>query len=469
MPLRENRLYEYVPAAIDSLTKGLTIGVRFTSTKSKNILHQHYRVTKVKNAVKVELFDREVYFMRASDDPKNRINAADFDTLLDLDFFSNKSLLSQAGYTFAMVNSHAVPKKYHIDYDYEKKEDWPEVIADSGGFQLRTGVADFLSPKEIVEAQGRICSIGISLDVPFPLTHGSEVSLFRRAAFVQKWNNEVFKAHKTKNMKLMNVIHGPNFYLLDKYREVVEDEDIDRVAIGGVRKLELTPLVFRLMNVILKGKKYKQYHALGVSGLERWVLLCYLAHKKIAKLITSDSSSYIQCGINMQAFDNTRLCYSQDMRSATPDISQYRRLACSCPVCSTLEYAVLANDRANSMSFSALVAHNLFVGKSYLDEIYQLTSHSHKEILAYLSQHVTKQKLLTIQKAMHAVDMSLQDGLEKAARRYSPYLLSKDPTTHTNRNTIFQGVSVTTEATKKMRERVDFVLSQFEKFHGKSS
>jgi queuine/archaeosine tRNA-ribosyltransferase len=457
--------YSYVPAALDSSTRGFTLGVRYRKPDADN----KYKVTKVKNAIRIDLIDRQVYFLRSSKDPSHRLMALDMDEVLDLTFSANPSLLTKAGFDFAMVNSHSLPQKYYRDYAHEETKDWPEIVADSGGFQLSTGTSDFLDPKAIVEAQNQICSIGISLDIPFPITHVSEVPLLRRAAHTQRLNNEVFKKHKRPGLKLMNVFHGPNFYLFDKYREVVEDSSIDRVALGGVRRLDLTSLALRILNATLKGPKYKQYHVLGVSGLERWVLLCYMAHKNIAKLLTSDSSTYLQCGATLQAFDPGRLCYSKSLQMIRPEVEQHQRLFCSCPVCSVLGYTSTMNDRSNPMGFQAAVFHNLFVGKNYIDEIYELTKLPLGEILKYLSKYSSHGKVQTMRNAMQAVDMALQDGLEKAAKKYSPFLLQKEPYSPVRHAGLFKGVNVASKKSLDMRERIGKLLDKFDRYHGTNS
>lgn len=467
--------YEYVPAALDSLAKGSMIGVKFNK-RDLSKTHTHdttYKVERHGPTTVIKMVDREVHFLKNSDDYTTRLNSFDYDVLVDSDLFMNKGLLSELGYNYAMVNTHAVPLKYHhLDYAHERsksKVPWPEVIADSGGFQIRTGVHGFLSPEETVKIQNKVCSVGIALDIPFPVTHKDEVSLFRRAALVQRANNEVYKKHKSKGLEIMNVIHGPNFHLLDRYREVIEDESIDRVSIGGVRKLELTPLIFRLLNVILKGKKYKHYHALGVSGIERWVLLCYIAQQNIAELITSDSTTYMKNGFNMQYFEPNRLCYTRDIRSNLPKVEQYRRLTCSCPICSTIGYSAPVIDRAVTDGSRAVTLHNTFVSRDYLAEIYEVASLPCKELLAYLKPRMSTAKLQTVQVSLAAVDMALQESLDKAAAKFSPYLLQKDPTTATKQAGLFHGINKVDKATIALRERVDLVLKQFEEHHGMES
>lgn len=462
MTQRLDKRYEYVPAGIESHPKGLAIGVRYKKKISKDFIAA---TRKLGNGYEVELNDRFVFFLRANDKVEKRDIGLDLDEVVSYDFLGNRRSLKDMGYNYVMLNALTTPRKFHIDYDYEKTEDWPETIADSGGFQLRTGVSDFVGPEDTIKAQNNSSSIGISLDVPFPIFATEDVTLLARAAKVQRLNNKISDPLKRPSLSRMNVFHGPNLYLIDKYREVVEDENYDRVSIGGVRRLGTVPLVLRLMNVILKGKKYKHYHALGVSGTERWVALCYLAHKGLAPLITSDSSTYIQCAKNLQYYDNTKLHYSLDIRQSSKLVSRYSRLPCSCPVCSIVGSSVALTARENKMGFLGVCAHNLHVNRNYIDEIYELTKQPKAEIAAFLDKNMYLEKLGTTRQALDAIDMALQDGIEAAVKRHAPFLARKEPVVIGQAGGLFSKVQVTPQITAT-RTRVDEILKRFEDYHG---
>lgn len=417
--------YEYVPASIDSLPRGLTLGVRFRKRRDTSI-----PLKRVDNLIKMEIPDRTIYLIRQSFDGGPE-RFPELDVVVDLDYFRNKSLLKAAGYGFGMVNAFAIPKKYYRDYDYENDETWAHIIADSGGFQLSTGVADFLDPVEVIKTHNSVCSHGIALDIPFPVLSREDVPLLQRAAAIQNKNTRVFLKHKRESLHLMNVFHGPNLYLLDKYRESVEQEDLNRVALGGVVRADLNTLILRLLHMITSGKKYRQYHALGVSGVERWVLLSYLAHRVDVPLITSDSTTYIKHGFNLEVNDPNRLCYGLDLRGRHNTVlERQQRLNCNCPVCSALGVTYPYTTPENKLSSALMVVHNLFVYRNYINTIWELTSPgvSHKEIITYLTGHVTnKSKLQTISQALIAVDTALDKSVVTACKKYSPGLLEKDP------------------------------------------
>lgn len=447
------RPYSFMPASIDSTDNCLTLGVKYEKNKE-------YTHTKMGNSFKVTLPDRTLYLFRSFMPTTDRLLNLDIDEYVELDVFNNKSLLGEMGFDYAMVNSSAIPKTYlYDDYDSERKKLWPTIVADSGGFQLARGVVDFLSPLEIVNCHNKSCDAGMTLDIP--MAHTLQKHFLERAAKVNLKNNKIFEKHKRKSLELINIFHGGTFYSRDKYREVVEDDSYDRVALGGVKTLELTPLVLQIIQAVTKGKKYKQYHVLGVSGLERWILLSYLGHKNIATQITSDSSSHIQSGINVQYFEPHQLVSINSIGDTARSSNIFRQLHCSCPACSLVKYVKPVGDQSFSLGNKMTVSHNLFMTKSYVDEIWELTKLPKKEILSSLRHIFKPAKLETISRAMSAVDVALQDSVEKSAEKYCPYLLKKY--VETTSSGIYG--DTTTKVSKEAFDRTERVISTYETFH----
>jgi hypothetical protein len=451
--LRPSRPYEYMPASIDSTDKALTIGVRFEKNKKTSY-------EKNRNGIIMRFPDRTLYCFRSFMPSHDRMMDQKVDYVQEMDIFTNKGLLGEMGFKYAMVNASAVPSTYFYDnYDLEKQDLWPLIVSDSGGFQLHSGKEHFLNPHEIVKNHNRLCDIGIVLDLPLP--HRFQKDLLLRAADMQKKNNAIFIKEKRKSLEFLNVFHGSTFYMRQKYRDIVEDSAMDRVALGGVKTLDLIPLALHTLFVVMNGRKYKQYHVLGVSGLERWVILSYIGHKKLAKLITSDSSSYIQCGINMQYFEPQKLLSTVHMGDYGRACNANRTLHCSCPVCNTIKYAH-GMALTESIGFRGVLTHNLYTNRSYLDEIWELGAQPKQEILTYLRPYFNKKKLETIGLALQAVDMAIEDGVKKAAERYAPYLLDKY--VGVEKKGLFN-VEQDSKEDKKLFARFDGILSRYEAFH----
>lgn len=448
------RKYEYVPAAIESAPKGFFVGVRTDNKKHVD----SYEVKVLKNGYSVRTGNRTVYFLRACQTYGDNVNY-DFDVVHNEDYFLNPKLLTELGFKYAMVNSQAVPNIYKPKvWKSYRETNAPIFISDSGGFQISTGVSGFISPEDTVKSQSLVSDIGIALDVPFPITAKDQVPLFIRAAKTQKQNLSVQRACKSDHLELMNVIHGSNFYLLDTYRGIVEDSFSERMSIGGVRKLGVVPMCLRLLHVIREGRKYKHYHALGVSGVERWFALNYLAQKNVAELITSDSTTYLKNGINMQFFTPGRLCYCSDARTARPKLEANRRLACSCPACSTVATAAALADRVNRAGSNALVSHNLITSRAYLAEIHDIVRLPHREIGQVLKGVIPTVKIQNILRAMTVIDCALQDGVTKAAAKYCEYMVKKDPV-KTITNNLFH-----IETPVKVA-KISAILDVFDRYH----
>lgn len=443
-----------MPASIDSTDKGISIAVKY----EKNLENS---IEKIPNGTRMRYPDRTLYGYRSFMPSHERVLNHPVDEILDMDIFTNKSLLSEMGFQFAMVNSSAMPATYLFkDHDKERKKDWPLIVSDSGGFQLHSGAEEFLDPNDIVDKHNRACDIGIALDLPLP--HHFQKNLLLRAAAVQKSNTAVFLKKRRKSLQILNVFHGSTFYMRQKYRDVVEDDSINRVALGGVKTLDLIPLILHAIFVITKGKKYEQYHVLGVSGLERWILLSYLGHKKIAKLITSDSSSYIQCGIKMQYFEPHRLLSTLGLGDYLWQTNANRTLHCSCPVCSMLKYTEALGSLDSVVGFRGVLHHNLFLTRAYLDEIWELGALSKGEIMSNLRPYFNPAKLKEIGLALQAVDMALQDGVEVAAKKYAPYLLDKF--VGVERKGLY-ATDQQDDGDKKRFNHFDGILKRYEKFH----
>lgn len=451
---RPARPYEYMPASIDSTDKALSVGVKYERNAK-------YSAEKVNNGIVMRFPDRTLYCFRSFMPSHERMLDVPLDEVLEMDIFTNKGLLGEMGFKYSMVNSSAIPSTYvYNDYDAEKRDLWPLIVSDSGGFQLHSGAEDFLDPHTIVGMHNRVCDIGIVLDMPLP--HRFQKDLLMREAAIQKKNTEIFLKDKRPSLEFLNVFHGSTFYLRQKHREQVEDKRINRVALGGVKTLDLIPLVLHTLFVVLNGHKYDQYHVLGVSGLERWVALSYIGHKKLAKLITSDSSSYIQCGINMQYFEPQKLLSTLHLGDYMRQVNKQKMLHCSCPVCSICKYTMAIGSHENSIGFRGVLTHNLFTNRSYLDEIWELGGQPKAEILSYLRPYFNKKKLETIGLALQAIDMAIEESPEKAAAKYAPYLNEKY--VGKQRQGLFT-VDTTTKEDKMLFERFDGVLKRYEKYH----
>ena len=454
--LRPDRRYEYMPASLDSFIKGYTVGVKY-----KPKVDDVSKLDRVKNGFRIERPDRVLYFMRSFIPSADRLLDVDFDQVLDLDFCANRSLVGRHGYNYAMVNSSAMSEKYsYPDYAAERQPDWPLYVADSGGFQLHSGTEEFLDPVAIVKKHSSVCDIGIALDIPIP--HMLQDTFITRAAAVQRKNNEVFRKHAVGSLDVMNVLHGNTFYLKDRFRETVEDNSFTRLAVGGMKTLDLVPLVLQLIYAIKGGKAYDQYHALGVSGLERWLALSYLGHKKIAKLITSDSSSYIQSGKGLRFYDPHRLMGTVDLRDSIGKVNDYARLPCNCEICTIQKYVSTFTDRKFTLGFASNTGHNLLVTRNYVDEIYELAGYPKKEIFSWLRRFTSPARLKVIALALNAVDMAVEESPQKSAARYAPYLLQK--TAASTKQGLFGSMSQAEEG--KRRTHFETVISRYEKYHG---
>lgn len=448
--------YYWVPASIDSFPKAGSLAVKH---KKKPSFDNHLKLTKIKTGYKLEMYDRYVYLIKSILKGEDRYYAPNADEILNLDMCMNPSLLKSYGLDYVMVNSSAISKKYDAqDFDV-KYADHPDIISDSGGFQLLVGVLDFLNPKEVVERHNKVCDIGVVLDVPLQLPYHH--LFLKRAALVQKRNTEVFLEHKRPSLNLMNVFHGRTLDLRNRYREVVEIDDVEHVAIAGMLKQDVFAMTMHCLNVMMTGKKYKLYHMLGISGLEKTILMAYMASQNLAEVITSDSSKHIQTGVNGNFIAPERLGATIAIGVKSAHIRDATFAMCSCDLCNMLKYVkpyILPGFN------NLLVYHNLLVTKNQIDLLTEVAAAGPKETAKFVLQLTKKPELAKrVQGAMNMVDYAIDHGLNKTISKYSENLTAV--TKYNNTSGLFHNIEPGFND-KEYQARTDKVLSGYEKFHG---
>ena len=172
-------------------------------------------------------------------------------------------------------------------------------IQDSGGFQLWSGVEDFLDPKLIKNKHTLWADSGVGLDLP--LSGCSDEKVFLAGAKMLAANNQVMKSNK---YNLMNVSHGGTLKGREKWLNIVLEDPQTSMCIAGLRATamqqnisgvgdRISPVAFisHVLFTILKTQKYYQhYHVLGVATGWQMFLLSLVAHN-LGKTITSDSAT----------------------------------------------------------------------------------------------------------------------------------------------------------------------------------
>lgn len=219
-------------------------------------------------------------------------------------------------------------------------------IQDSGGFQLFSGVQDFIDPAELVLYHDRFADSGVSLDLPLSMIRDRAV--VEGGARMLAANSESLLKLRKQPWQLMNVSHGLTPQLRAAWQKIALAEPGDSLCIAGLRgsifkeAVGANPVAVaaHMLVGMLHPNNYQHYHLLGLSSVTGMILAALIANLH-GKVVTSDSTTYL----TGQQFGN----YGYNpIEPATEH--NYRRLHCSCKLCAFVEYEYWAQKNTYFLS-----------------------------------------------------------------------------------------------------------------------
>lgn len=300
----------------------------------------------------------------------------------------------------------------------------PVIVSDSGGFQMLTGVEDFIDPVRLTQWASAHADLLMALDVPCD-HQDMPLDKLKALAHLQNLNTDVILANKSDRLSLINILHGGTPEKLDAYRKIVERKHLTKIALGGNPR---NPISFadRTMHVLAQGQLYEHMHVLGVLTPKLVALMAYAARSPRANQITSDSSSATLSATNLAfaTWDaDSPLNYTQFKKRYDYNLPSIKNiLPCNCPTCTAIKYADVIGTCSNAGRFDAgaLTAHNLYVSIAYsqfLSEQIVDTSSNHAR--KFIQHHFRKDKnlndLLTAVDYIEAVNTT---SYEKARHKF---------------------------------------------------
>lgn len=274
--------YSFIPAALEE-HHGIGVYIRHRQRKGHHISIIEHRGPR---GVHLDCPDREIFITRNASNMhwNHSPTTGIYDEYVDLDPF--RGALTVDGVPHPLIMANAVAQGFRtkgLQYlprrhlPKEHRYGIPQVITDSGGFQVAFQKVDFIDPINLVEHYNASADIGVALDTP-PVACGLKDTL--KAARIQALNSEKMLQLKDASLSLMNVIHGGMGYM-DEYRKVVERPDMDRVSISGLARDGYPPIsAMEIMWKLRKGMPYKHYHGLGIQNLAYVIPFIHLADRK---------------------------------------------------------------------------------------------------------------------------------------------------------------------------------------------
>lgn len=217
------------------------------------------------------------------------------------------------------------------------------VLQDSGGFQLVSGVEDFIDPLLVARKHSLYADSGVSLDLPVSGITDKKFAL--AAAAMLAANTKKILENTHSNVKVMNVCHGATIDIRGAFLDVVTKEPAHSLCIAGLRRAATnsdadfdrsSPVAFasHIVFAMLKTEKlYHHYHVLGVATPWQMALIALIANLH-QKIVTSDSASH-----SLSAKSGILIDYAQQQafKNSGYTVNSYSQLYCSCPMCYTLK------------------------------------------------------------------------------------------------------------------------------------
>jgi hypothetical protein len=408
--------YLWVPAGFDTMGQLKRVGI-------KKVPRVNGRFKMSENGLTVQTEDKII-----TTDKKKFEKC---DTVLKYGAWTPE-LIAEHNLKLVMFNSAtANPKMRPQDFGVD-------VLTDSGGYQLKTGVKKFLDPAEVARKHNAMGTIGISLDLP--VTPGEQTILLDRLAQMQRRNNEVFKKELT--ISGMNVSHGFDLINRQKYLDQVFDPHFDRLAVAGLighPPIDIVAHLFWTHDKYGRGGKIKHYHFLGISGYGIFFTLSYLA-KLLGPDVTisSDSTTYLMHSKNMLLFDPLRYSGSLDVSSRKVVLTPSTRLPCTCRHCRDLEYLKAIADGPKGLTI-CVAHHNMLEATRRVRSVNDMVDAHSSQELANVIKFINPVKAEEINRALRFADMLVQAGPKERQKLLRPWVKTKalfQIKEHANKNVV---------------------------------
>ena len=343
-----------------------------------------------------------------------------------------------------------------------------QVIADSGGYQLKVGDYDFIDP--LTEVKWLNANADLSMVLDIPCNQINDLELVLKCATIQKNNTEVWLENKRPSLELINIFHGIDHKTLQKFRAITENPAIDRVAIGGVGLVDMYTGVDLAVSTLLSLQDYKHHHFLGITDRKLLVLFMYMSKLGFSKHITFDSTS----ASRLAAYKNflhlpiseKGIKIEEDFGCKNNYVSSHSRLACNCPVCSSVVYEdVLRSVRGNVID-SLLGLHTHYIYNDWVQTTQDVIQDNDSvTIKKFLDYQFGRSKARDLHVLMDYLDEIKLSGLRKAKDKFS-YHFKRTKTLFTNTTKSNFGLDEAETEAPIDYKHIRKVVANYEKYHG---
>lgn len=458
--MHPERPFQYVPAAITSGAAHQFAAVKYGDFRKDPMLWQRTRF----NGLTTEVYPDRTLYIGSTLRKSSSISDVDYDEMVITSYATHMTTLKDLGYRYGMASPH------HISNATEtRRNKHIKLFSDSGGFQLLTGVVDFIDPLELAAYYNKTVDYGIGLDIP---VFGNNDMLMRMIE-IMLVNNRLIRKHLVPEAQIYDVSHGSTLKTRAQFldRLLKEKELGEGLAIGGIAQnfkdggMRVTTATgtVNLLYTLLKTKgRFKRYHVLGTTSSFFQALYWLIQEYEVAPHITADSTTYVQAPVNNLMLNSklrSLLLSSTDL----PKEHWRTALHCPCALCSIVKYPI---------AYVRTAALNVFHGLSAIADNCNMIEdsvrdfHDGKMSLQKLAsmlgdQSMTRFYVQVMEFALDAARKGFKTAYEKHYPTLKPFLRGA-----TNTGSLFgERQRVLTPDQQKVRTRLDSVLTKYEDYH----
>jgi len=451
--------YQWVNAGMDYVTfGGITLYVKF-----KDRVGNYYEKA-LPNGYFIKLIDREIFIGKSGfKDLNYYVPMQGYDYCINMDMLGSNTAVTHNNIMFTYND-----KTMNMPFIIDKLKISTSLMGDSGGFQLLSGVKEFIDPLELAKWHTAYSNLGMTLDLP--PSYGSSQEYIDKCAAIQILNNKVL-IDNCVDVDLFNIVHGVTTAQKRNFIDMVDNEYMDRWAIGSAYSKNVFDFINHIYSVI-KYKEAKSYHVFGVSNTKVLPILAWMGRYNE---ITSDSSTPLQAGRSTIFFATIEKILKK-IRVGRVDCKLlhsnrlYPYLPCSCPICNAIKTSEIFVKSNNSCIIHVLLSlHNVTAMSNYVkiwsDIAKTCTPKEFKQIL----DSVYQQKSGIWKYSIDYIEYIQEHSLSKANIKFASYLTLFDfSMEETKRSSIddfmiFQDIQ--TEYDISTEKRMDTIITNYSNYY----
>jgi queuine/archaeosine tRNA-ribosyltransferase len=467
-------MYSFVPAAVNSLQPhGLGIYVKYSKNDSGRIIikEDNFKYTWIVCP------DREIVVTK-NNYPIYYPMGENFDEYVDLNIY-NDHVANSLEVDIYMINYSAYGKNSKLAPQGRRNgrnpnvKQQPFILADSGGFQLHSGVKEYIDPLDVITWYNENVDWGMVLDVP-PCIH--EDQYLKRAAVIQANNIKVMLDNKKPNVELINILQGGNHDQRMEFLKIVDNPAIDRLAVPAYRDSTISDTA-SILRLVTAKRKFKHYHILGVYNLLKLAPIIRIANQRGIPLVTSDASTPIQSAVN-KIYHHQQSIFEPEKRliignrENIPSVHNF--LPCSCPVCSAVKYMGILGALDNQSISNLLSIHNIWEINRYTNMMNELAQTLSDADYKSVVKHQLKSRSSDTLLALDMISLYFKEP-DAALRRYARYFSKNTAGLFSGNSGLFEDrvesidkdanlfINAKVETLEEKRERLERTLARYEK------